>query len=104
MGRSEGYRLELSRRDREARFGEKYIEEGKTRHVEPEQTARRALRSFERRGLVELGRYVFFPEPVMGHLSAHIVWRVFDPDSHLPGETRSMTGVRVTALVFYARS
>jgi hypothetical protein len=63
-----------------------------------EQTMRRALRSLERRGLVELGRYVFFPEPVERHLSISIVWTVIDPDDHVPGESRIMTGVRLTAL------
>ena len=63
-----------------------------------EQTRRRALRSLEVRGLVELGRYVFSPEPVMGGISAHIVWTVVDPDHHRPGESRIMTGVRLTVL------
>ena len=63
-----------------------------------EQTMRRALRSLERRGLVELGRYVFAPEPINWTGSTSIIWTVRHPDDHVPGDTRIMTGVKLTAL------
>ena len=65
-----------------------------------EQATRRALRSLERRGLVFLDRYVFRPEPIItngnGWGSPEIVWNYVDPDDHIPGESRIMTGVMLT--------
>ena len=53
-----------------------------------EQTVRRALRSLERRGLVTLDRYVF---------SFHgDDWGCLEPDRHIPGDTRIMTGALLT--------
>ena len=53
-----------------------------------EQTVRRALRSLERRGLVTLDRYVF---------SFHgDDWCCLEPDRHIPGDTRIMTGALLT--------
>jgi hypothetical protein len=68
-----------------------------------EQALRRALRSLEKRGLVDLGQYVFtpFPEPyVTPHphhfLDARIKWMAMNPDQHIPGKMRIMTGVLLT--------
>jgi hypothetical protein len=63
-----------------------------------EQATRRALRSLERRGLVELGRYCFTPYAEMGGggMFPQIFWRYTDPDDYVPGETRTMTGVLLT--------
>jgi hypothetical protein len=62
-----------------------------------EQTLRRSLRSLERRGLVALGRYVFFPEPIITAFgNTSIVWTATYPDNHVPGDTRIMTGARLT--------
>ena len=56
-----------------------------------EQTLRRALKSLERRGLVELGRYVFDNDP-----RGIYNWTVTDPDRHVPGVSRIMTGASLT--------
>ena len=61
-----------------------------------EQATRRALRSLERRGLVELGRYCFRPFVEGGAFSPQIVWSYVDPDDHVPGDSRVMTGVLLT--------
>jgi hypothetical protein len=64
-----------------------------------EQSVRRALRSLARRGLVETGRYVFleFADTPHGSLSPRICWTAINPDDHVPGQTRIMTGVRLTS-------
>jgi hypothetical protein len=61
-----------------------------------EQATRRALRSLERRGLVELDRYCFRPYADMNRISPQIFWAYVDPDDYVPGETRTMTGVVLT--------
>jgi hypothetical protein len=62
-----------------------------------EQAMRRALRSLERRGLVTLARYVFFPEPVSGFLgSVNMRWAYTAPDNHVPGDSRIMLGALLT--------
>ena len=63
-----------------------------------EQSLRRSLRSMERRGLVELNRYCFWPVADMpvGHMSPNIFWVYQDPDDYVPGEMRMMTGVVLT--------
>ena len=61
-----------------------------------EQATRRALRSLEKRGLVELGRYVFEYLPPAGFHSTDHGWFTIDPDDHVPGQTRIMTGVMLT--------
>jgi hypothetical protein len=62
-----------------------------------EQTLRRALRSLERRGLVTLGRYVFRPSADSRDWTGpSIVWRYRDPDDHVPGDSRMMTGALLT--------
>ena len=61
-----------------------------------EQTQRRALRSLEKRGLVELDRYVFDYLPPEGFHSTDHGWFTIDPDDHVPGRTRIMTGVALT--------
>ena len=63
-----------------------------------EQTLRRALRSLQRRGLVELERCHFWPYADMprGAMSPNIFWSYIDPDEYLPGEMRTMTGVLLT--------
>lgn len=53
-----------------------------------EQAQRRALRNLEARGLVTLGRYAFY--------ITEREWVCVDPDTHVPGETRIMTGVLLT--------
>jgi hypothetical protein len=62
-----------------------------------EQATRRALRSLEARGLVELGTYSFIPvveeNRVMG---PRIVWWCQALEEHVPGESRYMTGVMLT--------
>ena len=61
-----------------------------------EQATRRSLRSLERRGLVELGRYCFWPYADMGAMSPQLFWSYTHPDDYVPGETRTMTGVLLT--------
>ena len=62
-----------------------------------EQVVRRALRSLERRGLVELGSYVFHVEPIIdGWGFTEIRFTYTDPDRHIPGSTRIMTGALLT--------
>jgi hypothetical protein len=62
-----------------------------------EQAQRRALRNLQQRGLVELGRYVFLPEPILTALgTTSIVWRYRPPGDHVPGQSRIMTGVLLT--------
>jgi hypothetical protein len=56
-----------------------------------EQVTRRALRSLERRGLVDLGQYSFPPKQVGG-----IRRGANGPANHLPGQDRFMTGVLLT--------
>ena len=65
-----------------------------------EQSTRRALRSLEKRGLVELGRWVFelYPEPHDPLWGTRYFWNYVDSDDHVPGESRIMTGVKSTAL------
>jgi hypothetical protein len=58
-----------------------------------EQSIRRALRSLERRGLVELDRYCFRPEPRRDV----ILWNYIHPKKYVAGEGRMMTGVVLTA-------
>jgi hypothetical protein len=60
-----------------------------------EQSTRRALRSLERRGLVKLDRYVF-SEIAEGGMFPYISRDAIDPDDHVPGQSRIMTGVRLT--------
>lgn len=62
-----------------------------------EQATRRALRSLERRGLVELVRYCFelCPEDA-GVFGTSYVWSYVHPDCHIPGEGRIMTGATLT--------
>jgi hypothetical protein len=55
-----------------------------------EQATRRALRSLERRGLVELATYSFRYDGTDG------VWVCYAPDEHVPGQHRWMTGVKLT--------
>jgi len=55
-----------------------------------QQATRRALRSLERRGLVELGSYSFKDYDQDG-------WHYQDPNDHVPGQSRYMTGVTLTA-------
>ena len=57
-----------------------------------EQAKRCSLRSLEKRGLVELGRYSFRPNAN----SSQIFWDYTHPKDHVPGETRIMTGVVLT--------
>jgi hypothetical protein len=61
-----------------------------------EQATRRALRSLEARGLVELGQYSFRPYAGQSGLSPQIEWHYRDPDEHVPGQSRFMTGVVLT--------
>ena len=61
-----------------------------------EQSTRRSLRSMERRGLVELERYCFFPEPTWNGMTTGIVWHYTHPDDYVPGDMRMMTGVLLT--------
>jgi hypothetical protein len=62
-----------------------------------EQALRRSLRSLERRGLVELGRYCFRPDADMYRGgSPEIFWSYVHPDDYVPGEMRTMTGVTLT--------
>jgi hypothetical protein len=61
-----------------------------------EQAQRRSLRNLEQRGLVRLGQYSFAPEVVAETLSPHLEWTYHDPDRHVPGESRYMTGVELT--------
>jgi len=53
-----------------------------------EQSTRRALRSLARRGLIELGRYVF---------DVTDDYQYLDPADHTPGDTRIMAGALLTA-------
>lgn len=62
-----------------------------------EQGIRRALRSLERRGLVELGRYCFEPCPEqLSSFSCDIIWCYVHPDLYVPGHMRAMTGAVLT--------
>ena len=67
-----------------------------------EQATRRALRNLEKRGLVDLGRYVFFPEAEPRRsdkdrtIDAIIQWVPVQPNRHVPGQSRKMTGVLLT--------
>lgn len=62
-----------------------------------EQAMRRALRSLEQRGLVELGRYVFQPyADVVGLGGPSIIWVCRPSDDHVPGESKIMTGAKIT--------
>jgi hypothetical protein len=63
-----------------------------------EQATRRSLRSLERRGLVKLGRYCFWPHAESGGMGqASIFWSYVHPEKYVPGEMRIMTGVVLTA-------
>jgi hypothetical protein len=58
---------------------------------------RRALTSLERRGLVELGNYVFLPlADSVGFLGPKTEWCYCDPKHHIPGKSRIVTGVNLT--------
>ena len=62
-----------------------------------EQATRRSLRSLERRGLVELGRYCFRPVADMNRGGGpQIFWSCVRRGRRVPGETRTMTGVLLT--------
>jgi hypothetical protein len=63
-----------------------------------EQATRRSLRSLKRRGLVELGRCCFSPVADMsrGGEVPQIFWNYVRRRRRVPGETRIMTGVRLT--------
>jgi hypothetical protein len=61
-----------------------------------EQSLRRSLRSMERRGLVELDRYCFAPEPTWNGMTTQIVWNCIHLDDYVPGEMRLMTGALLT--------
>jgi hypothetical protein len=62
-----------------------------------EQATRRALRSLERRGLIELFQCSFAAYADTGPHNPKIVYRPIDPDEHTPGQDRYMTGVRLTS-------
>jgi hypothetical protein len=55
-----------------------------------EQATRRALRSLERRGLVESATYSYRYD------DADHVWDCCDPEKHVPGQHRWMIGVLLT--------
>jgi hypothetical protein len=61
-----------------------------------EQSVRRALRSLERRGLVELGRYVFNVSADIVGGYPRIMHDAAQPEAHVPGQSRIMTGARLT--------
>jgi hypothetical protein len=58
-----------------------------------EQSIRRSLRSLERRGLVELGSYSFWPFPA----TEETWWLVQKFAEHVPGKDRIMIGAMLTA-------
>jgi len=65
-----------------------------------EQAQRRALRSLERRGLVDLGQYAFMPFAEVDesyHIPSPVIeWLAIPFDQHIPGRSRYMTGVLLT--------
>lgn len=63
-----------------------------------EQSVRRALRSMERRGLVELGSYYFSGDAdwPKGRMGPEIIWSCAHPEDYVPGQGRIMTGVLLT--------
>jgi hypothetical protein len=57
-----------------------------------EQSLRRALKSLQRRGLIGIARYVFMVMPD-GYDLVHVCT---NPENHVPGQTRIMTGAYLT--------